>query len=102
MQDCPDGQYHTLEKTGKKQRSKPWRELYNGVTNYRMWGLAACYAYSFGVEVRSPALPMPSSSGSRTLLRLASAWDLMCPLTGYSWESELSSRGRHLIMVCVA
>jgi len=51
MQDCPDGQYHTLEKTGKKQRSKPWRELYNGFTNYRMWGLAACYAYSFGVEV---------------------------------------------------
>ena len=53
-QDCPDGQYSTLEKSGKKQRSKPLREMYNGFTNYRMWGLAACYAYSFGVEVRSP------------------------------------------------
>ena len=50
-QDCPDGQYHMLEKSGKKLRSKPWRELYNGITNYRMWGLAVCYAYTFGVEV---------------------------------------------------
>ena len=53
-QDCPDGQYHMLEKSGKKLRSKPWRELYNGVTNYRMWGLAVCYAYTFGVEVSCP------------------------------------------------
>lgn len=45
------GQYSSLERSGKKQRSKPWRELYNGITNYRMWGLAACYAYTFGVEV---------------------------------------------------
>ncbi|CAL5220962.1 g3068 [Coccomyxa viridis] len=50
-QDCPDGNYASLERSGKKQKSKPWRELYNGFCNYRMWGLAACYAYSFGVEL---------------------------------------------------
>jgi hypothetical protein len=54
MQDCPDGNYASLERSGKKQRSKPFRELYNGITNYRMWGLAACYAYTFGVEVGKP------------------------------------------------
>ena len=54
LQDCPDGNYASLERSGKKQKSKPWRELYNGFCNYRMWGLAACYAYSFGVEVRCP------------------------------------------------
>ena len=54
LQDCPDGNYASLEKSGKKQKSKPWRELYNGFCNYRMWGLAACYAYSFGVEVCCP------------------------------------------------
>ena len=53
-QDTPDGQYAHLEKSGKKQKSKPWKELWNGCTNYRMWGLAACYAYTFGVEVRPP------------------------------------------------
>ena len=53
LQDTPDGDYRDLEKKGKKQRSKPWKELYNGVCNYRMWGLAACYAYTFGVEVRA-------------------------------------------------
>ena len=51
-QDTPDGEYAHLERSGKKQKSKPWREMYNGITNYRMWGLAACYAYTFGVEVR--------------------------------------------------
>ena len=54
LQDCPDGNYASLERSGKKQKSKPWRELYNGFCNYRMWGLAACYAYSFGVEVCYP------------------------------------------------
>ena len=38
LQDCPDGNYASLEKSGKKQKSKPWRELYNGFCNYRMWG----------------------------------------------------------------
>ena len=61
-QDTPDGDYAHLERSGKKQKSKPWRELYNGITNYRMWGLAACYAYTFGVEARAPVarqlLPM--------------------------------------------
>jgi hypothetical protein len=52
-QDTPDGQYAHLEKSGKKLKSKPWKELWNGVCNYRMWGLAACYAYTFGVEVGS-------------------------------------------------
>lgn len=51
------GQYSSLEKSGKKQRSKPLRELYNGITNYRMWGLAACYAYTFGVEVCLHSVP---------------------------------------------
>ena len=51
LQDTPDGDYRDLEKKGKKQRSKPWKELGNGLCNYRMWGLAACYAYTFGVEV---------------------------------------------------
>ena len=59
MQDCPDGNYASLERSGKKQRSKPWRELYNGFTNYRMWGLAACYAYTFGVEVGNPLHGLP-------------------------------------------
>ena len=56
MQDCPQGQYSVLERSGKKQKSKIWRELYNGFTNYRMYGLAACYAYTFGVEVSSGTL----------------------------------------------
>lgn len=59
MQDCPDGNYASLERSGKKQRSKPMRELYNGFTNYRMWGLAACYAYTFGVEVGNPLYERP-------------------------------------------
>ena len=45
-----------LEKSGKKQKSKIWRELYNGLTNYRMYGLAACYAYTFGVEASHGAI----------------------------------------------
>ncbi len=53
VQDLPDGNYHLLRKTGKMQKSSPLRSFINGITNYRMWGLAACYAYSFGVEVRS-------------------------------------------------
>ena len=40
-----------LKRTGKMQKGKPLRQFWNGITNYRMWGLAACYAYSFGVEV---------------------------------------------------
>lgn len=53
MQDLPDGNYHLLKRTGKMQKGKPLRQFWNGITNYRMWGLAACYAYSFGVEVGS-------------------------------------------------
>ena len=49
----PDGQYNHLEKSGKKAKANPLRELVAGLCNYRMYGLAACYAYSFGVEVRS-------------------------------------------------
>ena len=40
-----------LEKKGKKQKANLFKELFNGLCNYRMWLLAACYAYSFGVEV---------------------------------------------------
>lgn len=61
VQDCPQGQYALLEKSGKKQKSKIWRELWNGVTNYRMYGLAACYAYTFGVEVRAHRPPLMSA-----------------------------------------
>ncbi|KAK9842928.1 hypothetical protein WJX74_004522 [Apatococcus lobatus] len=50
-QDLPDGNYHLLKRTGKMQKAKPLRQFWNGITNYRMWGLAACYAYSFGVEL---------------------------------------------------
>lgn len=57
LQDCPIGQYSQLEKKGKKQKSKIWRELWNGISNYRMWGLAACYAYTFGVEVCKTPTP---------------------------------------------
>ncbi len=58
-QDLPDGQYSHLEKSGKKAKAKPWRGLAVGFANYRMWGLAACYAYSFGVEAR--ACPNPTA-----------------------------------------
>ena len=51
MQDTPDGSYAALEKKGKKQKANLLKELFNGFTNYRIWLLAACYAYSFGVEV---------------------------------------------------
>ena len=51
MQDTPDGSYAMLEKKGKKQKANLLKELLNGFTNYRIWLLAACYAYSFGVEV---------------------------------------------------
>ena len=54
-----------LEKKGKKQKANLFKELFNGLCNYRIWLLAACYAYSFGVEVRlfqTPApLPFPLS-----------------------------------------
>lgn len=40
-----------MEKKGKKQKANLVREMLNGLTNYRVWLLAACYAYSFGVEV---------------------------------------------------
>eukprot|EP00891_Asterochloris_glomerata_P003456 jgi/Astpho2/3456/Aster-07053 len=50
-QDTPDGNWAELERTGKKQKQKFWREMFNGLTNYRVWGLALCYAYSFGVEL---------------------------------------------------
>ena len=52
LQDTPDGSYADLEKKGKKQKANLFKELFNGLTNYRVWLLAACYAYSFGVEVR--------------------------------------------------
>ena len=71
MQDCPDGNYASLERSGKKQRSKPWRELYNGFTNYRMWGLAACYAYTFGVEVGNPLHELPQFPPPLTALSYA-------------------------------
>ena len=51
MQDTPDGSYAMLEKKGKKQKANLLKEMINGLTNYRIWLLAACYAYSFGVEV---------------------------------------------------
>ena len=53
LQDTPDGSYAELEKKGKKQKAKVFKELFNGLCNYRVWLLAACYAYSFGVEVCS-------------------------------------------------
>ena len=59
-QDLPDGQYSHLEKSGKKAKANPLRELGTGLVNYRMYGLAACYAFSFGVEVRSEAAPQSS------------------------------------------
>lgn len=52
LQDTPDGSYFDLEKKGKKQKANLLKEMINGLTNYRVWLLAACYAYSFGVEVR--------------------------------------------------
>lgn len=51
LQDTPDGSYAMLERKGKKQKANLTKELFNGFTNYRIWLLAACYAYSFGVEV---------------------------------------------------
>lgn len=54
LQDLPDGNYSHLEKSGKKAKAKPFRELGVSFCNYRMYGLAACYAYSFGVEVWDP------------------------------------------------
>lgn len=51
VQDTPDGDYAMLEKKGKKQKANLFKELFNGMCNYRIWLLAACYAYSFGVEV---------------------------------------------------
>ena len=53
VQDAPDGSYAQLEKKGKKQKANLLKEMLNGLTNYRIWLLAACYAYSFGVEVRA-------------------------------------------------
>ncbi|KAL3158244.1 hypothetical protein ABBQ38_010496 [Trebouxia sp. C0009 RCD-2024] len=50
-QDTPDGDYAALEKKGKKQKANLLKELFNGLCNYRIWLLAACYAYSFGVEL---------------------------------------------------
>ena len=37
-------------------KANPLRELGVSFCNYRMYGLAACYAYSFGVEVGFPIL----------------------------------------------
>ncbi|KAK9839619.1 hypothetical protein WJX81_001376 [Elliptochloris bilobata] len=56
-QDLPDGQYNHLEKSGKKAKANPLRELAAGLTNYRMYGLAACYAYSFGLALDNALAP---------------------------------------------
>ena len=92
LQDCPDGNYASLERSGKKQKSKPWRELYNGFCNYRMWGLAACYAYSFGVEVRDPPPSLHYSLMFALLSRCApSPCSLHCALHGaYSCSTRVS------------
>lgn len=58
VQDTPDGSYAMLEKKGKKQKANLFKELFNGLCNYRIWLLAACYAYSFGVEVGPPPPPL--------------------------------------------
>ncbi|CAL8471937.1 g11479 [Coccomyxa elongata] len=98
-QDCPMGQYSSLEKSGKKQRSKPWRELYNGITNYRMWGLAACYAYTFGVELAldnalAPYFEKNFGFGITKAANLASIFGMLNfvarPLGGYL--SDLAGR----------
>ena len=56
VQDMPDGNFAELQKKGKKLKSKLGRESLYILGNYRMWCLAACYAVSFGVEVRCTAL----------------------------------------------
>ena len=72
MQDTPDGSYAALEKKGKKQKANLLKELFNGFTNYRIWLLAACYAYSFGVEVCLLQLSFSLDSETLMLFRFAS------------------------------
>ena len=83
-QDLPDGQYNHLEKSGKKAKANPLRELGAGLTNYRMYGLAACYAYSFGVEVRSVPSGALGSAVSLGCARVIKArLPAMPPTQGY-------------------
>lgn len=51
LQDLPDGNFKELQKSGRKQKAKLGRSSVSVLLNYRMWCLAAVYAYSFGVEL---------------------------------------------------
>eukprot|EP00897_Mesotaenium_endlicherianum_P007729 jgi/Mesen1/6985/ME000364S06164 len=50
-QDCPDGQYLAMVKTGERKMDKASKVVLNAFTNYRAWILALCYGYCFGVEL---------------------------------------------------
>ncbi|KAF4366158.1 hypothetical protein F8388_014876 [Cannabis sativa] len=50
-QDTPDGNFHSLKKSGEKPKDKFSSVLFFGVTNYRGWILALTYGYCFGVEL---------------------------------------------------
>ena len=91
IQDTPDGSYAALEKKGKKQKANLLKELLNGFTNYRIWLLAACYAYSFGVEVHSCQTrhccsPGPAFWHSFVALHVGVAW----LVEWYGWCSGMA------------
>ncbi|XP_054808795.1 high affinity nitrate transporter 2.5-like [Prosopis cineraria] len=50
-QDLPDGNFHTLKKSGEKVKDDFNRVLFFGISNYRGWILALTYGYCFGVEL---------------------------------------------------
>ena len=76
LQDTPDGSYFDLEKKGKKQKANLLKEMINGLTNYRVWLLAACYAYSFGVEVTDFSSPVLESCKPNTCVMIESGCEV--------------------------
>ncbi|XP_028754495.1 high affinity nitrate transporter 2.5-like [Neltuma alba] len=50
-QDLPEGNFHTLKKSGEKAKDDFKRVLFFGISNYRAWVLAINYGYCFGAEL---------------------------------------------------
>eukprot|EP00897_Mesotaenium_endlicherianum_P009168 jgi/Mesen1/827/ME000111S10972 len=50
-QDCPDGQYLSMVRSGQRKMDKASKVVLNAFTNYRAWIMALTYGYCFGVEL---------------------------------------------------